>query len=176
MVDSLLARVDPRGYVTRLGWMAYGLALVTVVLDQLTKAWLLAQGLVPGESIRVLPFFRLTLVYNPGVSFGLLASSGAGRWLLVLFALAVVIAVGVVARNLTRPLSAVALGLIMGGAVGNNVIDRVRFGWVTDFLDFSGLGFPWVFNVADTAINVGVALLLIEVLLGGRDKDKTTPS
>ncbi len=176
MVDSLLARVDPRGYVSRFGWMAYGLALLTVVLDQLTKAWILGQGLIPGESIRVLPFFRLTLVYNPGVSFGLLAASGPGRWLLVLFALAVVIAVGVWARSLTKPLPAVALGLIMGGALGNNIIDRVRFGRVTDFLDFSALGFPWVFNVADAAINVGVAVLLIEVLLGGRDKDNTTPS
>jgi signal peptidase II len=124
----------------------------------------------------VLPFFRLSLVYNPGISFGLLAASGAGRWLLVLFALAVVIAVGVWARSLTRPLPAVALGLIMGGALGNNIIDRVRFGRVTDFLDFSGLGFPWVFNVADAAINIGVAVLLIEVLLGGRNTDKTPPS
>ena len=176
MVDSLLARVDPRGYVSRFGWMAYGLALVTVILDQLTKAWILSQGLIPGESIPVLPFFRLTLVYNPGVSFGLLAASGPGRWLLVLFALAVVVAVGVWARSLTKALPAVALGLIMGGALGNNIIDRVRFGRVTDFLDFSALGFPWVFNVADAAINIGVAVLLVEVLLGGRDKDKTTPS
>ena len=176
MVDSFLARLDPRGHVSRFGWVAYGLAGVTVVLDQLSKAWILGTGLVPGESIPVLPFFRLSLVYNPGVSFGLLAASGAGRWLLVLFALAVVIAVGVWARSLTKVMPAVALGLIMGGALGNNIIDRVRFGRVTDFLDFSALGFPWVFNVADAAINVGVAVLLIEVLLTGREADKTPPS
>ena len=176
MVDSFLARLDPRGHVSRFGWVAYGLAGVTVVLDQLSKAWILGTGLVPGESIPVLPFFRLSLVYNPGVSFGLLAASGAGRWLLVLFALAVVIAVGVRARSLTKVMPAVALGLIMGGALGNNIIDRVRFGRVTDFLDFSALGFPWVFNVADAAINVGVAVLLIEVLLTGREADKTPPS
>jgi len=176
MVDSFLARVDPRGHVTRYGWMAYGLAVITVLLDQLTKALILGQGMIPGESITVTSFFKLTLVYNPGVSFGLLAASGPGRWLLVLFALAVVIAVGVWARSLTKPLPTVALGLIMGGALGNNIIDRVRFGRVTDFLDFSGLGFPWVFNVADAAINVGVAVLLIEVLLSGRDPDKTPPS
>ena len=176
MVDSFLARVDPRGFVTRFGWMAYGLALLTVILDQVSKAWILGMGMIPGESVRVLPFFKLSLVYNPGISFGLLAASGAGRWLLVLFALAVVIAVGVWARSLTKPLPAVALGLIMGGALGNNIIDRVRFGRVTDFLDFSGLGFPWVFNVADAAINVGVAVLLIEVLLGGRNPDKSPPS
>ena len=176
MVDSLLARIDPRPHVTPYGWMAYGLAMLTVVLDQLSKAWILGTGLVPGESIRILPFFKLSLVYNPGISFGLLAASGAGRWLLVLFALAVVIAVGVWARSLTKALPAVALSLIMGGALGNNIIDRVRFGRVTDFLDFSAIGFPWVFNVADAAINVGVAVLLIEVLLGGRGADKTPPS
>ena len=176
MVDSFLARVDPRGFVTRFGWMAYGLALLTVILDQVSKAWILGMGMIPGESVRVLPFFKLSLVYNPGISFGLLAASGAGRWLLVLFALAVVIAVGVWARSLTKPLPAVALGLIMGGALGNNIIDRVRFGRVTDFLDFSGLGFPWVFNIADAAINIGVAVLLIEVMFSGRDADKTPPS
>ena len=176
MVDSFLARVDPRSHVTRYGWMAYGLAVLTVLLDQLTKALILGQGMIPGESIPVTSFFKLSLVYNPGVSFGLLAASGPGRWLLVLFALAVVIAVGVWARSLTKRLPAVALGLIMGGALGNNIIDRVRFGRVTDFLDFSGLGFPWVFNVADAAINVGVAVLLIEVLLSGRNSDKTPPS
>ena len=59
----------------------------------------------------------------------------------------------------------------MGGAIGNNVIDRVRFGAVADFLDFSGLGFKWVFNVADSAISVGVALLLLEMLLGARTSE-----
>jgi signal peptidase II len=177
MVDSFLARIDPRGHVTRFGWMAYGLALLTLVLDQLSKAWILSQGLELGQSIPVLPFFKFTLVYNPGISFGLLAATGPGRWLLVLFALAVVIAVGVWARSLTRPLPAVAVGLIMGGALGNNIIDRVRFGRVTDFLDFSGIGFfPWVFNVADAAINIGVAVLLIEILFSSRQADKTPPS
>jgi len=175
MVDSFLARVDPRGHVSRNGWMAYGIAAVTVVLDQLTKAWILGQGLIPGESIPVTSFVRLTLVYNPGISFGFLAASGAGRWLLVVFALAAVIAAGVWARSLTRPLPAIALGLIMGGALGNNIIDRVRLGHVTDFIDFSPL-FPWVFNVADAGINVGAALLLYEIVFGGRDADKTPPS
>jgi signal peptidase II len=176
MVDSFLARVDPRGHVTRQGWMAYGLAVLTVLLDQLTKALILGQGLtVGGGSIPVTSFFRLTLVYNPGISFGFLAASGPARWLLVVFALAAVIAAGVWARSLTRPLPAIALGLIMGGALGNNIIDRVRLGHVTDFLDFSPL-FPWVFNVADAAINVGAALLLYEIAFGGRGTDKPPPS
>jgi signal peptidase II len=109
------------------------------------------------------------MVWNPGVSFGLLAAKGdVGRWLLVGFAAAVVVALGFWARRSTRVLTALAVGLVMGGAIGNNVIDRVRFGAVADFLDFSGLGFKWVFNVADSAISVGVALLLLEMFLGAK--------
>jgi signal peptidase II len=66
------------------------------------------------------------------------------------------------------PLTVLALSLVIGGALGN-VLDRVRFGAVVDFLDFSGLGFPWVFNVADAAINVGAALLAIEFLILRRE-------
>jgi signal peptidase II len=68
------------------------------------------------------------------------------------------------ARKLTRPRLAVALGLIMGGAVGN-LIDRVRFGAVCDFIDFSALYFPWVFNIADSAISIGVVILLLDSFL-----------
>jgi len=176
MVDNPLVRVDPRGWVSRQGWMAYGLAVLVVILDQISKAWILGLNLGPDGFIQVAPFFRLRLVWNPGVSFGLLAASGPGRWLLVLFAAAVVAGVGAWARGLTRPLTAVALGLIMGGALGNNIIDRVRWGKVTDFLDFSALGFPWIFNLADAAINVGVAVLLLEVLLSPKDTAKPPQS
>jgi signal peptidase II len=156
--------------VTRLGWTAYGLAGLVVVLDQASKAWVLGPLDLPDRGmVEVLPVFRLTMVWNPGVSFGLLAARGdLGRWLLVAFAASVVVALALWARRLTRPLTALAVGLVMGGAIGNNVIDRVRFGAVADFLDFSGLGFKWVFNVADSAISVGVALLLLEMLLGAR--------
>ena len=91
-----------------------------------------------------------------------------GRWLLVAFGLAVVVGLAWWIRNAERLWSAVAIGLIMGGAVGNNLIDRVRLGMVADFLDFSGLGFKWVFNVADAAINVGIAVLLIDIFLSTR--------
>ncbi len=156
--------------ITRLGWIAYVVAAVAVGLDQASKAWVLGPLDLPGRGvIEVLPIFRLSMVWNPGVSFGLLAARGdLGRWLLVGFAAAVVVALAVWARRLDRPLTAVAIGLVMGGAIGNNIVDRVRFGAVADFLDFSGLGFKWVFNVADSAISVGVALLLIEMLLGAR--------
>ena len=72
-------------------------------------------------------------------------------------------------RRPDRLLPAIALGLVIGGALGN-LVDRVRFGAVVDFLDFSGLWFPWVFNVADSGITVGVALLLIDSFFGQRAK------
>lgn len=156
--------------VTRLGLLAYALAVVVLVLDQLSKAWVLG-GLHLAErgQIPVLPFFRLTMVMNPGVSFGLLrADSPVGRWLLVTAALVVVVCLIAWARKAQRPLFAVALGLIIGGALGNNLIDRARIGEVVDFLDFSGLAFPWVFNVADSAITVGVCLLLLDSFAPGQ--------
>jgi signal peptidase II len=160
----MAARFSPK--VTRLGWVAYGLALVTILLDQLSKAWVLGPLDLPDKgSVAVLPILRLTMVWNHGVSFGFLTAHGAvGRWGLVLFALVVVVVLGVWAARTTRPLMAGALGLVMGGAIGNNIVDRVRFGAVADFIDVSALHFPWIFNIADSAINIGVALLLIETL------------
>jgi signal peptidase II len=72
-------------------------------------------------------------------------------------------------RNADRKLTVVALGMVIGGALGN-MIDRLRFGYVVDFLDFSGLFFPWVFNVADAAISVGAALLVLDYLVHGEEK------
>ncbi len=159
---------------TRLGFTAYVIGLAVLALDQLSKYWVLhVLDLGRRPPIKVLPFFHLSFVDNPGVSFGLLrADSDAGRWLLVVFALAVVAALVVWARKVTSWLTAVALGLVMGGAIGNNLIDRIRFGAVTDFLDFHPL-FPWVFNVADSGISVGVTLLLIEAFARGREPSAT---
>ena len=160
----------PLAGVTRWGAMAYAVAAVAVALDQLSKYWVLdVLHLADRSPIHLLPIFQLTLVWNPGVSFGLMrADSPAGRWLLVTFALAIVIALAVWARRMTRPLLAVAVGLMLGGALGNNLIDRVRFGAVADFLDFHALFFPWVFNVADSAISVGVALLLLDSFVNSK--------
>lgn len=155
--------------VTRLGMLAYLLAVVVLSLDQWSKAWVLG-GLRLAErgQIAVSPVFRLTLVMNRGVSFGLLrADTPAGRWLLVGAALVVVLCLIGWARRAQRLPFALALGLIIGGALGNNLIDRARIGGVVDFLDFSGLWFPWVFNVADSAITAGVILLLWDTLLTG---------
>ncbi len=164
--------------ITRMGFAAYMIAAVVVILDQLSKAWVLGPFDLPQKlSVPVLPIFRFSMVWNPGISYGLLQGHGAlGRWLLVAFAACVVGGLAVWVRTNTRPLTTVAIGLIMGGAIGNNLIDRVRWGEVADFLDFSGLGFKWVFNVADSAITVGVIVLLLEIFLPPRPPAAAEPS
>ena len=151
-------------HVTRQGFLAYAIAVAVLVLDQLSKAWVL-YGLRlqhEGQKLELSPIFDLTMVHNRGMSFGLGSGHGdLARWGFSIFAIGVAIAVGWWARKVDKPLLAWSLGLLMGGAIGN-VIDRLRFGYVVDFLDFSGLYFKWVFNVADSAITVGAVLLLIE--------------
>jgi signal peptidase II len=170
-MSDLQTSAAPRSgpLVSRLGLFAYLLAALVVLLDQLSKAWVLGGLHLPERGqIDVLPFFRLTMVMNQGVSFGLLrADTPAGRWLLVGAALTVVVFLCGWVRRTERPLLATALGLVIGGALGNNLIDRARIGQVVDFLDFSGLYFPWVFNVADSAITVGVVLLMLDSIFPG---------
>lgn len=153
----------------RIAWAAYGFAAAVIVLDQITKAWML-YGLHIREAGRIAvldPVFNLTFVLNRGVSFGLLTGGETGRWLLTAFSIAVAGLLAWWATRAERRLLITAIGLIMGGALGN-VIDRVRFGGVVDFLDFSGLYFPWVFNVADSAISIGVVLLVLDSFISER--------
>lgn len=172
--------------IPRIAYAAFGIALVVIVLDQLTKAAILdamqmltATGeLIDREmwsfqSIPLIPpVLRLTFVLNDGVSFGLLGG-GAARWGLSLFSILVAGALGWWALRADRRLLITAIGLVMGGAIGN-VIDRIRFGGVVDFIDFSGVVigthrvFPWIFNVADSAITIGVIVLIIDSLLSER--------
>ena len=160
--------------VSRWGVLAYLVAAVATLLDQASKYWVLDVLRLPERpSIQVLPFFHLTMVWNQGVSFGMLrANSDAGRWFLVAGAFVIVAALIVWARRLTRPLLAVAVGLMLGGALGNNLIDRVRIGAVADFLDFHPI-FPWVFNIGDSAISVGVALLFLDMYLESKKPSAT---
>ena len=154
--------------VTRWGFGAYGVAVATLALDQLSKFWVLDILDLPSKfTVKLLPILSMTMVWNPGVSFGLLKAGGeVGRLMLALFAAVVVTALGFWARNVVRPLTAIGLGMVMGGAVGNNLVDRLRFGRVVDFIDVGGLGFfPWVFNVADSAISIGVVLLILDSVL-----------
>lgn len=152
----------------RLPLVAYGLAAAIIVADQLTKYWVLfVARLQLHEQNPVLPFFNLTLVHNRGVSFGLFQSPQGQetiRWMLAVFSFVVAVALIVWVWRATKGLTAVAIGLIIGGALGN-LVDRVRFGYVVDFLDFGALHFPWVFNIADAGITIGVALLLLETLM-----------
>jgi signal peptidase II len=162
--------------VSTWGLYAYVLAAMVLILDQLSKWWILnVLHLDLKGQIAVLPVFRLTMVMNPGVSFGLMrADTALGRGFLVGAALIVVIALIAWVRRADRPLFATAIGLVIGGALGNNLIDRARLGEVVDFLDFSGLHFPWVFNVADSAISIGVVLLLWDSFFPGKTAvDKT---
>jgi signal peptidase II len=151
--------------VGRLGVYAYALAATVIVLDQITKYWVLEVFRLPEKgSVEVLPVFSLSMVWNRGVSFGLLqANADIARWGLVVFSGLVALALALWAAKVRRPMLAAALGLVIGGAVGN-LIDRARFGAVADFLDFSRLWFPWVFNVADSAITIGVLLLIVDSL------------
>lgn len=162
------------------------LAAAVLVADQIAKYLILGPaGFSPPGCLEtgygcgfteLSPVFDLRMVWNRGVSFGMLrADSGFGRWALV--ALSFVIS-GVFVwwlRSAARKMTAFALGLVIGGALGN-VIDRIRFGAVADFLDFHGLFFPWVFNVADAAITVGAGLLLLDFVLHGEEKPSPAPA
>jgi signal peptidase II len=155
--------------ITRRGWLAYGLAAMIVIADQAAKAWIVGDlHLAPGASLDVWGPVRLTLVQNTGVSFGLFHGDAAWtRWALAGFSLAVAVILAAWVRRSTRLLPALALGSIIGGALGN-LADRVRFGSVVDFIDVTRLYFPWVFNVGDSAITIGIALLLAESLMARR--------
>ena len=142
------------------------IAGLVIILDQLSK-WAILMLLE--DPIAVTPFLNLVVVWNRGVSFGMFDTAGAlGPWLLSGLALAVVAALVFWLGRIEHSLAGAALGLIIGGALGN-VIDRVRFGAVVDFLDFHAYGYHWpAFNVADSAICVGAALLLLDGLLAPR--------
>ena len=145
--------------------LAFGLAALVIAADQALKAWLLGPfHLAARSTAPLIGPLQLTLVQNPGVSFGLFrADEDWMRWVLVGFSAAVAAAIAIWAFRVSRPLLAIALGLVMGGAVGN-LIDRARWGTVVDFIDVRGLMFPWVFNIADSAITIGVLFLLLDSL------------
>ncbi|TAJ68641.1 MAG: signal peptidase II [Phenylobacterium sp.] len=145
---------------------AYAVAALVVVLDQLSKYWILSVLRLPEQaSHEVFWPLQFTRIWNEGVSFGLLqAQHDLVRWGLVVFSLGVAGLLAAWARSQTRLLPALGLGLVIGGAIGN-AIDRARFGAVVDFIDVQRLGFfPWIFNIADSGITIGVILLLLDSL------------
>jgi signal peptidase II len=138
-------------------------SLAIVLADQISK-WIVLGRLGPLDRLEITPFFNLVLAFNKGAAFSFLA--GAGGWqtpLLVAFALTAAVVVSfLLLRSPGRRLFCAGLALILGGAVGN-VIDRLRFGHVVDFLDLHAGGWHWpAFNVADSAITVGAALLILD--------------
>jgi signal peptidase II len=147
-------------------------AFVVLLLDQISKLWLLfVFDIAHRGAVSITPFFDLVLAMNPGISFGWFQNDGtlAQIVLLTIKAVAVIVLAIWMARSRTR-LATLALGLIIGGAVGN-AIDRFAYGAVVDFalfhLQIGGNRWEWyVFNLADVAIVAGVAALLYDSLLG----------
>ena len=163
---------DGRRTMLRLGLAT---ALVVVLLDQVSKALVLAHFASRALGTNTLtPFFNLVLTLNRGMSFGLFNAvhgSGAGINAVLFSLVAAVIVVGLIywLSRVATLLLAFAIGLIIGGAVGN-VIDRIRYGAVVDFLDFHIGAYHWpAFNLADSAICVGVAVMLFDSLLLHRE-------
>jgi signal peptidase II len=150
------------------------LSIAVVVLDQISKSYI-AQHFGEFEFIRVLPVLDITRMHNVGAAFSFLASaSGWQRW--VFIGLAVTVSIGIIIWLARLPRSAhrllaCGLALVLGGAVGN-VIDRIRLGFVIDFIHFhwDRAYFP-AFNVADSAITVGAAFLLLDALMEGKRKN-----
>jgi len=162
--------------IPRIARAAYGFALFVIVMDQLTKAWVLGSAdvsdpaMIPSGYLfaEMIPgILNITMVRNTGVSFGLFGG-GEARWALSVFSIVVAGALAWWALKAERRTLVAAIGLVIGGAIGN-AIDRIQYGYVVDFIDFSGTGvFPWVFNIADSAITIGVLLLIIDSVMSER--------
>ena len=143
--------------------IAFAVAAVLVIADQWTKL-AISSNLRYGESVSITSFFNLVLVYNKGAAFSFL--SNAGGWQRVFFigitSAAIIVLTWLIAKHHEEKLFRWGLTLILGGAIGN-LIDRVAYGHVIDFLDFHWAGWHfWAFNVADSAISVGAALLILD--------------
>jgi signal peptidase II len=150
--------------VSLLAWL--GWALLLLVADQFTKVLILGYYQL-GDSTPVTSFFNIVRVHNNGAAFSFLASAGGWqRWFFTAIGIgAALLMVWLLKKHAGQKLFAFAIASILGGAVGN-VIDRVRYGYVVDFLDFHWRGwhFP-AFNVADSAITIGAACLILDELL-----------
>jgi signal peptidase II len=148
--------------------LGFSVAAIVFVLEQITK-WLVLGplDLRNTQSLELLPIFRLNYTENHGISLGLFqASSDAMRWVLVLVTAAIAVGVAVWIGREKQRFDQVALGMVLGGALGN-ILDRVRHGYVVDFADLHFGDFRpfFIFNVADAAISIGVAILLLRAFL-----------
>jgi signal peptidase II len=161
----------------RSSWRWFAIAAAIVAADQLTKWVVLNYFLNKQPREEITAFFNLVLVYNKGAAFSFLAQApGWQTPVLATFALTAAAVVSfLILRNPNKRLLCAGLACILGGAVGN-LIDRLRFGQVVDFLDFHALGWHWpAFNVADSAITVGAALLILEGFLHHEGRARAAP-
>jgi signal peptidase II len=150
--------------MSRMWRWGLGVALAVAALDRLSKAWLVDLVQASGGFVELTPFFNLVMVWNRGISFGLLPADGDGRWLLIAVTTAIVVALLVWLARAEHRWIAAALGLIIGGAA-SNIVDRLWYGAVADFFDVHAFGYHWpAFNVADSAIVLGVGLLVLDAL------------
>ena len=156
-------------------WVGSAAAIAVIALDQASKWWILDHLMRPPRVIELTGYFNLVLGWNRGVSFGLFnTSSPINAWVLSAIALIIVAALAVWLGRARSPFLAVAIGLVIGGALGN-VIDRLRLGAVADFLDVHAAGYHWpAFNLADSAITVGAVMLIVDSLFMGRENHKHT--
>jgi signal peptidase II len=149
------------------------LSILALFLDQVSKL-VIADSMQLYQSIQVMPFFKLTYVHNTGAAFSFLSEAGGWqRWFFAGLALAIsmVIAVWLTRLKKHETLLAVALALVLGGAVGN-LVDRLAYGYVIDFLDVYYDSWHWpAFNIADSAITLGVMLMLAESFGLGKAKE-----
>ena len=147
-------------------------ALLTLIADQGNKVWMIyVYDIGTKQPVRLTPFFDLILVWNKGISYGMLQQDDPmGRLALVAFAVVVSLALIFWLAGVTTALTAISIGLIVGGAAGN-AIDRAIYGAVADFFSLHAFGFQWyIFNIADVAIVAGVIGLLYDSLFGGHKK------
>ena len=145
-------------------------AALVAAADQASKWWILEKVMQPPKVVPVAPFLDIVLVWNRGITFGLFNAHGAAQPI-VFTALAIVIAAGLLVwlRGVRQGWIAVAIGGILGGAVGN-VVDRLRLGAVVDFIDVHVAGWHWpAFNVADSAITVAVVAVAVDALFGAKE-------
>ncbi len=150
-----------------------GVALVVFLLDQISKVFLLeVVNLSARQVIEITSFFNLVMVWNKGISFGMFNDVSYSHYIFSAIAVLIVIFLIFWLQKPENSLQVLSLGLIIGGAVGN-LIDRLRFQAVVDFLDFHIMGYHWpAFNIADAAISIGAGLLIISILIGNKEKDK----
>jgi signal peptidase II len=170
---------DKAGEAPSLAWgpltgFGFAVAAVAAVLDQLSKLWVLhVLEIRVGMQRPVTPFLDLVLIWNRGISYGLFQQNGPlGQWALLALTAAALALLWIWLARATSRITALSLGLIIGGAIGN-AIDRIAYGAVADFILFhittGSFSFKWyVFNLADATIVAGVAGLLYDSLWGGR--------